>query len=200
MRSFRALKNPESFEQELVKTLSSCSSRRDCTGAKIRLAEAWPDLADRLVAAEFDPAIRESTAFVEVEPLLDLSEQTWGQSVKKAVDAACNRLSRAWIQWVLNAPPLLGLAAIGVIIVREFARGSYLPAHFLVHAVALLLVLWLLPSWVLQLLARRSLPRIADEALAHAKQTMHLASDARLRAQIGVIGEVGRVLRLARKP
>ena len=196
LRALRVLKNPEKYENEFEKRLTGITSQADCVSAKIVAAREWPQLAEKLIARGFDPVVREISIGVDLEPLDGLSQQVWSESVRKAIDAIADRLSRSWLQWLLNAPAILGLvAAAGAFIVWPAIYKSPLPRDFYLHCIGLLLLLWLLPSWLLQFIALRSRAHVPHMALNHAKKAAQESLDGGVtRGAIGV--EVERVMRL----
>jgi len=196
VKSLRAITNPAKFEQELAGALGGSLSPRESVGARITIAREWPDLAERLVRAGFDPAVRNGSMFLDMDPLLDLSAQTWGAAVKKAVDDAAGRLSTPLLQWALNAPALAGFVAAGVYIVRGFVVKVYLPGAFFLHAAALVLVLWLPFCWLLQVLAHRAQKRIAKDALDQARDMLRTGVGAH-GDRAGITDEIDRIIRLA---
>ena len=196
VRALRIMKNPDKFETEYEKRLTGISSQTECVGARIKAAREWPQLAEKLISNGFDPAVRDTSVGMDLEPLDGLSQQVWGESVRKAVNISADRLSRSWVQWLLNAPAVLGIiAAASAFIVWPILFKSMLPREFYPHCVGLLLLLWLLPSWLLQFFALRSRAHIPQMALDQAKKTAQDSLDGgAARGAIGV--EVDRVMRL----
>ena len=133
--------------------------------------EAWPPLADALIGHGFDPAIRSVSAGMDLAPLDALSRQVWGEAMSRAVEAGADRLSRWWWQFLMNLPSvavLIGLAAafVGWPVVYR----APLPRDFYSHAIGLLLLMWLLPSWWVQHRMMRAVRKLPLEALKHAKK------------------------------
>jgi len=133
---------------------------------------------------------------MDLNPLLNLSQATWGESMNTAVQKAADRLSRPLLVCALNIPVILGLVDIGYILIRDFLRQTFLPGNFFLHAAALLLLLWLLPSWLLQHLSQRALRSVPRDALEHAKNQLQGCLEGGSLKQAGIATEVTRLIRL----
>ena len=195
-QAIRAVRDHEAFESKLIKTLGSGMAQRDTTTASILLARKWPDLGDRLVRIGFDPAVREPAVFMDLHPILELSEQVWGQALKQATDRAADRLSHPLLQWMLNLPVLAGILLAGVRIVQNFALGIYLPGNFFLHTIALLLVLWLVPAFILQFSVQRARKHISARAIEHAK-VLTLANREHAHNNRTILDEIKTLLQLS---
>lgn len=206
---FRAMKDPAGFEQELGKAVQEAPSQADFFPVRRLVLGKWPDIADQLVACGFDPAVRADNT-VDVAPLAELSHATWNDALDRAVNREADRLSRSWRQWLFNGPALLVCLVTATYLVHGFlpalpitahsAQPAFLPGTFYLHAGALFLLMWLLPSWGLQASAQRALKNIPRHALEHAKQALQRDGPGKQTRVTGIEFEVDRVHDLARMP
>ncbi len=206
---FRAMKDPAGFEQELGKAVKEAPSQADFFPVRRLILNKWPDIADQLVACGFDPAVRAENT-VDVAPLAALSHATWSDALDRAVSREADRLSRAWRQWLFNGPALLVCLVTAIYLVYGFlpalpftahsTQPAFLPGTFYLHAGALFLLMWLLPSWGLQASAQRALKNIPRHALEHAKQALRQDAAGKQTRTTGIEFEVDRVQDLARIP
>lgn len=196
VRSIRAVGNPERYEAELERMLSRGLTGGDFVGAKIKIAKRWPEIAERLVDAGFDTSVRGPSTFMDLKPLEGISRQIWERAVSQAVDHTATRLSRQSLQWILNAPVLCSFIAVCAQLVLSFIRQSYLPSAFFLHAGVILLLLWLLPSWLLQCFVHRAIARIPATAMGFARESSHEGLSVDDSTKVGIMAEVERVIGL----
>lgn len=209
----RAARDPEDFEKKLSRAVKAVPAEPEFSSVRRIIQKKWPGIAEQLVECGFDPVIRHEQA-VQVTPLTELSQSAWSEALDRAVEEEAERLSRPWRQWLLNAPAILVCTATALYLIRGFlppllsmgdffgpayAPPAFLPGAFYLHAGALLLLMWLMPSWVLQSLAQRALPKVPGKALAKAKQAMQADTLKRLDNKPGLDAEVEQVLELAGK-
>lgn len=136
-------------------------------------ARRWPPLADDLVAAGFDPMVRQARTWES-----GLREQAEAMLYRREA-ATAERIGRhaailsSWpIQLLANAPTL-GLAMwVGIYTVGTFFGGQPLSGDYFSHAGAVLLVIWLASITLYQALVSMLLGRATDRAVVAA-----LASD-----------------------
>ncbi|MDD2598671.1 MAG: 50S ribosome-binding GTPase [Kiritimatiellae bacterium] len=197
IRSLRSLAGAERIERELQAALGSGNFEHGSLDARIVFQQEWPAIAERLIQAGFNPAVREIATLNDLS-ILEVYHQSWQDALHRGVERAAERLSGMALQLLLNAPVLAAMICSGYYLIRDFIRQSFLPLNFHLHVLSLILLLWLLSAWLLQYLVQRSIKRIPFDALEGAKQR---ASDAVGRGaahdQASLRAEVDRVLRLA---
>jgi len=116
---------------------------------------AWPELAERLIGAGFDPSLRDSSTVVVLPAELERTLAAgWNAALTQALERASTRLSSLWLQLFLNSWVLVpALYIVGESIVR-FVQGDILSGDWFHHALTTLLLLWLLAFVVFQIGAR----------------------------------------------
>jgi len=116
------------------------------------LANAWPPLADQLVAAGFAPSVRAEGAW---QRRLEEASGALGDQVaglyQRRLERLAGRLAAAPVQFLLNLPVLAMLVWIGVDAVLAFVQRRALPATHLQTGGVALVALWLLGYVLLQL-------------------------------------------------
>lgn len=195
VRALRVLRNPEKYEQLFEQRMLDATATQDFTAAKIIAAREWPPIAEHLIACGFNPDIRDVALGVNVAPLDTLSQQAWANAVRRAIDETADRNSRSWLQWLLNAPSVLGLiAAAAGFIAWPILYHAPLPRDYYPHSLGLLLLLWLLPSLALQYRVMRAQKKVPRLALRHAEQAAQ--ENQSPAATAGISEELNRIRRL----
>lgn len=159
------------------------------------LLTRWPDVAETLVAAGFDPSVRSLAALLKSEDVFQEElAALWGRSLEQGIERTAQRLSRGWLQIILNVPALAILAHAGWITLREYFRGNYHNGGFFLHALIAVGIVLLLSFFLLQIGIRAagSPERVAAQAFESARlglsQTTPQAMDA-VSDQISVLLE-----------
>jgi energy-coupling factor transporter ATP-binding protein EcfA2 len=199
-RSVRALGNPDAFERDLLDAFGGDLKPSETVGAKLLVSRAWPDMAEQLVESGFNPDVRNVDRAFELLPLLRLSQSAWRVSLDRAVEETADRLSRQWLQWLLNIWVLAGIGVVLYQLIRGFIGHVFLPGSFLLHSIVLLLMLWLMPSWFLQWRTVRSRKKIFKKAKEHASKSIQEGIADRQRSSTSLNAEIDQVLRLAHMP
>ena len=134
-------------------------------------AERWPALADTLVRAGFDPAVREGSRWRDdVSEIAEAVQARSGHVLGEHLARLAERLSAWPLQVLLNAPVAGMIGWVMVDTIAGFFARRYLPADYFRHAAIAALVVWLASLAVLQVIVavalRRTLSRRAAGLLA----------------------------------
>lgn len=116
----------------------------------------YMDLSDHLVSDfGMDPELRNAKASMVFDDLTNVLEQRWKTESAKEIRRSARRCSGFWLQLLLNACTIVPLFYTLWIIAKTFFRGEYLPEAFYWQSLALMGLLWLLTSWLVQVLLNR---------------------------------------------
>lgn len=139
----------------------------------------WPDVAETLIAAGFNPAVRSLAGLLKPDDAFqDELAALWERSLEQGIARTARRLSRGWLQVILNVPALAILAHAGWITLREYFQGNYQNSGFFLHALIAVGVVLLLSFFLLQAGIRvaGSPERIAAEAFEAARRGLSEAT------------------------
>ncbi len=115
------------------------------------MARHWPDIAESLVTARFDPSVRREAHLLPDEDRLNRElSGLWAQALSRAVDRASRRLSGPFLQLLFNLPAVAVLAYAGWLTGGNFLAGTYLSADFFLHAFITVGVVLFLSFFLLQ--------------------------------------------------
>ncbi len=128
-------------------------------------------MADALVLAGFQPAVREGSRWhAQVESLAGGLASRTAQAYQEQLARLGRRLSAWPLQVLLNAPVMATAGWVAYDTVVGFYQRHYLPAEYFRHAGITALVVWLASFLLLQILVtaavRRSLRRRVADAVA----------------------------------
>jgi len=119
------------------------------------VAHQWPDIAERLVAARFDPSVRRTALLVPDDERLNQElSALWSDALHLAIDGASKRLSGMFLQLLFNLPVIAVLAYAGWLTARDFLSGNYLGTEFFLHAFITVAVVLFLSFFLLQAIIR----------------------------------------------
>ncbi len=109
----------------------------------------WPDIADQLVSAEFDTAVRnlESSSQMQAGRAL---ETMWAEALTRQIDQTAKRLSNSLLQLIFNLPGVALMAYVGWLTARGFFNRTYLTSDFFLHALLTIGLILLLSFFLLQ--------------------------------------------------
>ena len=117
----------------------------------------YMDLSDHLVGDfGMDPELRNAKASLVFDDLTTLLEQRWKTESAKEIRRSARRCSGLWLQLLLNACTIVPLVYTLWTIAKTFFKGEYLPEAFYCQSLALVGLLWLLTSWLVQVLLNRA--------------------------------------------
>ncbi|MCB9731933.1 MAG: 50S ribosome-binding GTPase [Deltaproteobacteria bacterium] len=122
---------------------------------RARFEREWPALADALVAAGFDPSVRDPEAVVpSAAGLEEALLSRWGGALDAELDRAARWLSVAPLQVLLNGVVLAPAVVVAVRSVTTFVAGELLSGDYFRHGLVTTVLLWLLAFVLLQMGAR----------------------------------------------
>ncbi len=142
---------------------------------RLTLLKDWPAVAEDLVAAGFDPAVRRTGTLVRQGESVgrDLA-LTWDTALAAETERAARAMSSGPVQLLFNLPVLAVLAYTGWLTVSGFFGGHYLDSGFFLHAAVAAGVILFLSFFLLQgalrLLARPE--RVLKKTLETARQQL----------------------------
>ncbi|BBO82007.1 hypothetical protein DSCO28_25730 [Desulfosarcina ovata subsp. sediminis] len=115
------------------------------------MARAWPDVAERLVAARFAPRVRdERQAPGDGEAIGEQLARIWNEALEEELEQAGRRLSGGVLQLLFNLPSLGVIAYTGWLTAANFFTGTILTSNFFVHAFWTITLILLLSFFLLQ--------------------------------------------------
>ena len=171
------------------------------TNTEIRLADVEGDiipkyaaLSDRMVH-EFgmDVGLLDHKSALGLAALSGALYDAWRTALEVEVKEAASHCSGWFFQLILNLIFIVPACYVASITVWEFWNKNYLPGAFYQHGAALLFLIWLALSWIVQFRlnnAARAIPGRTAKRFAGKEHTSQLFA--------GVAGEVDRLARLAR--
>ena len=113
--------------------------------------EQWPTIGPVLVNEfRMSPDLIDAEKAVAVDKLEESLRYYWPRSVSSAIDKMAKAKSRLLVQIIAHLP-LVSIAAFSLyeLLVSYFQR-NYFPHDYYPHLCAILILLWLLPSWLVQ--------------------------------------------------
>jgi GTPase SAR1 family protein len=141
------------------------------------LLQRWPDIAEQLVAARFDPTVRNPEKYVALDAGTSRAmADAWQASLESAIDNRARQLSSPLLQLLLNAPVLFLLGHAGWITARNYFTAQYLSGGFFVHTLVTVLFTLFLSFFLFQFLvrfvggAKRLKTRAFEEIKSHLAQ------------------------------
>ena len=119
--------------------------------------QAYMDLSEKLVRDfGMDPELRNARASLVFDDLTALLEKKWKTESAQEIRRSAKRCSSFWLQVPLNAFTILPLGYTLWTTASTFFRGEYLPEAFYWQSLFLTGLLWLLSSWLVQILLGRA--------------------------------------------
>jgi predicted GTPase len=119
------------------------------------LNRQWPDIADTLIHAGFS---REILAKENISPDLDELRHrvasAWVHSLTEAIEKTAQALSHSSLQLILNLPFIVIGGKVAYTCIVSFLASNYLADDYFRHALFTLLLVWILPFILLQLLVK----------------------------------------------
>jgi energy-coupling factor transporter ATP-binding protein EcfA2 len=124
---------------------------------KYRLAvqRTWPEIADKLIAAGFQPVVRSFAAVVPKEgPFTRQLTASWRTALETTMDRRAAGLSGFILQLLFNLPTLALMGLFGYRSVEGFLLNRVLPPGYFLHASVSIALVWLLSFVLLQVAVR----------------------------------------------
>lgn len=156
---------------------------------------AWANLSARMARQfDFDPGLRDPGAALSASDCAEAAAAAWEDAAARETALAAKRSSGPVFRLFVNLLALAPLPKALWTVASTFFRGEYLPVDFYRQAATLLILLWLLLTWVAELrigAAARALPaRIARRFAAASPTGAGVAP---------VASEIARLLSLAER-
>ena len=140
---------------------------------RIVVLQQWPDIAEALVSARFDPSVRKLEQDLSADTALneDLNS-IWSDSLDHTMENASRNLGSLILQVVFNLPVIGILAHLGWITTRDYFTGQYLSSNFFLHAFLAVAITLFLSFFIFQGLVRLAAgpDRITRNAFEKMKQ------------------------------
>lgn len=161
------------------------------------MARAWPDIAEKLVAARFAAAVRDARqAPGHGQDVAGHLAMIWNEALEDELTRAGRRLSGGFLQLLFNLPVLTILAYAGWITGVSFFNGTILSSDFFVHAFWTIFLALFLSFFLLQGLVRLASgkDRLLENVFARVQETVAPApnlADSPVRRQAQTVLELG---------
>ncbi len=133
----------------------------------------WPEIAEPLVQAGFDPAVRRLEPSEEQQVGRSL-EVLWADALDQQIQQAAKRLSHLLIQLFFNLPAVALMGYVGWMTATRFLDRQYLTSDFFLHALLTIVLLLLLSFFLFQIVVRLTAGgrRIQRRAFAKVKKSL----------------------------
>jgi energy-coupling factor transporter ATP-binding protein EcfA2 len=159
------------------------------------LLTRWPGIAEPLVGAGFDPAVRRLERAHET-PVGRSLEALWADALDQQIHRYAKALSHTLLQLLFNIPGVVLMGYVGWLTATRFFSRNYLSADFFMHALLTISLVLLLSFFLLQVVVRLTAGRrrIQRRAFAVVEKA---AAEQPIQATRHVAEQVDRVLALA---
>ncbi len=133
----------------------------------------WPDIAEALIRARFDPEVRKAP-LAENERMASELETIWIDRLDAEIERRAAGLSRVGLQLLFNLPVVVLMAYVGWLTLAGFFESRYLSADFFLHALLTIVIVMMLLFFLLQVLIRLSAGggRIQRQAFQQVERTL----------------------------
>lgn len=137
----------------------------DWDAVKGAVLDGWPGIGPELVGKfKMSPDLIDAEKAVVLDDLERTLMQQWHRSLNESVDKMARAKSRPFWQFTAHLPLVAMLSWSFYELIVDYCRGQYLPPAYFQHLGTIVLLLWLLPSWLVRSMIARSGPK-AKEAL-----------------------------------
>jgi GTPase SAR1 family protein len=117
--------------------------------------EQWPDIAETLVEAGFDPTLRNPEHLMpSPESLNDRLTGLWQQSLEFTIEDTSRKLANPFLQLIFNLPTVGLLVHTGWLTGKSYFSSNYLSSDFFLHAALTILLIIMISFLVFQILIR----------------------------------------------
>ncbi|MGB7919638.1 MAG: hypothetical protein WCF40_06235, partial [Desulfobacterales bacterium] len=164
---------------------------------RFTLQQAWPDIADQLIALGFTGGVREVAAVLPDEKALQRHlSASWKTKMEAVMDQRAASVSGFVLQLIFNLPTLAVMGLFAFQSVKSFLLQSTLPSGYFLHAAVSVIMVWLLSFVLLQIIVRfasgrnlldRAFRRLIDDAGPNVSE----------RLAPSIVAEIDAVLRLS---
>ena len=122
---------------------------------RFMLQQAWPDIADKLIALGFNGGVRDTAAVLPDEKTLEQHlSASWRSKMEAVMDHRAASVSGFVLQLAFNLPTLAVMGLFAFQSVKNFLLQSTLPSGYFLHAAVSVLMVWLLSFVLLQIIVR----------------------------------------------
>ena len=135
----------------------------DWDAVKGVVLEGWPEIGATLVNDfKMSPDLIDAEKAVVVDGLKTALRRHWPRSLKAGIGKMAKSKSHPFLQFVAHLPLVAMLSWSFYELIGNYCRGNYLPQAYFQHLCAIVLLLWLLPSWLVRSLIARSSSKARD--------------------------------------
>ena len=122
---------------------------------RFTLQQAWPEIADQLIALGFNGGVRDAAAVLPDEKALQQHlSASWKSKMEAVMDQRAASVSGFVLQLIFNLPTLAVMGLFAFQSVKSFLLQSTLPSGYFLHAAVSVLMVWLLSFVLLQIIVR----------------------------------------------
>jgi GTPase SAR1 family protein len=122
---------------------------------RMTILQEWPDVAESLVKARFNPSARNMKNVLPDNNRLDGDlTALWNRCLDNALEKASKTLSGFIFQMVFNLPVIAILGHVGWTTARDYFAGHYLSSDFFLHAFLTIAIVLFLSFFVFQACVR----------------------------------------------
>jgi GTPase SAR1 family protein len=122
---------------------------------RMTILQEWPDVAESLVKARFNPSARNMKNVLPDNNRLDGDlTALWNRCLDNALEKASKTLSGFIFQVVFNLPVIAILGHVGWTTARDYFAGHYLSSDFFLHAFLTITIVLFLSFFVFQACVR----------------------------------------------
>ncbi len=120
-------------------------------GYRMTILQEWPDVAESLVKARFNPSVRHMKNALSDNNTLDGDlTALWNRCLDNTLEKTSKTLSGFIFQMVFNLPVIAILAHVGWTTARDYFAGHYLSSDFFLHAFLTIAIVLFLSFFVFQ--------------------------------------------------
>ena len=160
---------------------------------RLSILQQWPDIAEALVGARFDPRIRKIEKVLSDNATIDEDlNAIWRESLDQTMETASKNLSGFILQVLFNLPVIGILGHAGWITARNYFTGQYLSSNFFLHAFLTIAIALFLSFFIFQAIVRLAagperITRKAFEKMKHRVEKIQPISANPVGQQIDVL-------------
>lgn len=154
----------------------------------------WPDIADQLISAGFDTAVRDLEASSQSQ-MGNALETMWAEALTRQIDQTAKRLSNIVLQLIFNLPGVALMGYVGWLTAKGFFSRTYLTSDFFLHALLTIGLILLLSFFLFQGIVRLAtgrgrLQRRAFEAVERAAAQQPVLATREIARQVATVIEL----------
>ena len=135
----------------------------DWEAVKGAVLEGWPEIGPTLVNEfKMSPNLIDAEKAVVMDGLKTALQRHWPRSLSVGIGKMAKAKSHPFLQFIAHLPLVAMLSWSFYELIGNYCRGNYLPPAYFQHLCAIVLLLWLLPSWLVRSLIARSSSKVRD--------------------------------------